>query len=176
MLAALGQGGSGAPPSASPSPSPLSPSPEALLLRATECRICMDAPRATAFLPCRHALACGPCAQVRARSGAGGPYLRGGGREGEGVYTAFLPCRHALACGPCAQVRVPKGPRSTRSSLGQFDRASVNEDLRYHSRADTPPCLCPGAAAARHALPYLPRSGRGCHPRRRQRRHVRAPP
>jgi len=36
---------------------------EALLLRVTECRICMDEPRATVFLPCFHSVACAPCAQ-----------------------------------------------------------------------------------------------------------------
>ena len=53
MLAGGGQAGGAA-----------HPSPEALLLHVNECRICMDEPRATAFMPCRHSVACAPCAQL----------------------------------------------------------------------------------------------------------------
>ena len=49
---------------------------EALLLRIPDCRICMDEPRATAFLPCRHSVACVPCAQQLMQRGLPCPICR----------------------------------------------------------------------------------------------------
>ena len=67
LLAAVGPGGRGDDPTLSP---------ESLLLRGTECKICMDEPRATAFLPCRHSVACVPCAQQLMQRGLPCPICR----------------------------------------------------------------------------------------------------
>ena len=111
LLAAVGPGGRGDDPTLSP---------ESLLLRGTECKICMDEPRATAFLPCRHSVACVNCAQDLLRRHWPCPFCRAPVASfvpDDGVVT-FVPAGPLRPPAPLPPPPLPSPPAASLSVSG----------------------------------------------------------